>query len=235
MQKNVQPFQEQALFYIKTNEQTHPGSCLLRELERPKCLEASLGIWQRSHLWLMSECFPFCEKLPGFKLYHVYAAVASKLSCWTLSFSDHWKAKIVPSHNADQPAGEQSKWSWICHALVRDRRRDRSGGVKKVGGKVCAQESMPYVTPSGEEPMIAVSKDLSLLCCQTGQPHSPALLWHVPTGQFRKNNPSFPLDQLPNPAPNELMSVHRISKEGVRGQGGPHFAAGRSPAELADS
>lgn len=80
--------------------------------------------------------------------------------------------------------------------------------AQEMGKMVCAQE--PYPIPSGKGPMIAISQDLGLLCCPKWQPDSPSLLLHVPTQQYRKNNPSFPLDQLPNPASHELMSVHSI-------------------------
>lgn len=173
----------------------------------------------------MSEYFPFCEKLPSFKPYHVYAAVTSKFPCWTLRFSVHWRAQPVPSLTADHPAGEQSKRRWICHALVRDRRRDRSGGVKQVGGK--AGRSVPkkacrILHPLERSPwLLSISQDLGVLCCQRWQPDSPSLIWHVPTQQSRKNNPNFALDQLPNPAPHEVMSVCGISKEaGVRDEEG---------------
>lgn len=129
-----------ALLTIKKNEQTHPGICLLCELECLKCFEASFWIWQRGGLWAHEWVFPLLWQ--DAVLSHIMCMQQWLQSfCWTSRFSVHWNAKPVLSLTADQPADKQSKSGWICCALIKDRRKNRSGAVKQVGGK--AGKSVP--------------------------------------------------------------------------------------------
>lgn len=207
----------------------------------PNMWKPVLGFGRGVAVGLMSEHFPFCEKLPGFKPYHVYAAVTSKFSCWTWRFSVHWKAKPVPLLIADQCAGEQTKQRWICHALVRDRGRDRWGGVKQVGRKTgvsLSKQACHMAHPLERNPRLLSARVLVYSAARGGSPTLPRSF-----GMFLLGNPwkitqaSFPLDQLPDPAPHEdyLMCSWHFKGSRSTGQRGLCFPAGRCPTELAGS